>query len=158
MSTAGFYTSDLRYAPNSVYGPGYTLLIADKDIYTYPVNGWTYFASRAEAVEASLAANGSDPQAIEQQRLALVIQDVLDAEARLRGFDNIFTAVTYVDDPNTRFAEDGALLKAWRSAVWTKSYEILAQVIAGTIAKPSDAALIAMLPSIDSITVSDRRR
>lgn len=158
MSTAGFYTTDLRYAPNSVYGPGYTLLIADKDTYTYPVNGWTYYASRAAAVEASLGASGSDPQAIEQQRLALVIQDVLDAEARLRGFDNIFTATTYVDDPNPRFADDGALLKEWRSAVWTKSYELLAQVVAGTIPQPSDEELIAMLPSIDSIVVSDRRR
>jgi len=25
MSTAGFYTTDLRYAPNSVYGPGYII-------------------------------------------------------------------------------------------------------------------------------------
>lgn len=156
IDTSGFYTIDLRYAPTAVHGPGFSLLASEKDNYTYPIYGWTWYASRADAVAASLTVNESDPMAIEQQRLSLVIQDMLDNEARLRGFDNIFTACTYIDDINARFANDALLLKTWRSEVWTKSYEILASVVAGSISQPSDQELLAMLPSIDSIVIRQR--
>lgn len=48
----GFYKKedqDLFYAPNSVYAPTYTLLIEDYETYTYPVEGWYYFETEAEA-------------------------------------------------------------------------------------------------------------
>ena len=32
-----------------VYGPGFTLLVADKDTYTYPVEGWYWFDTAEEA-------------------------------------------------------------------------------------------------------------
>jgi len=48
----GFYklTDDgLLYGPNAIYSPIYTLLIADKDNYSYPVDGWYYFDNDDEA-------------------------------------------------------------------------------------------------------------
>lgn len=48
----GFYKADhnLIYAPNRVLSRDYTLEIAKKDDYDYPVNGWSYFETREEAL------------------------------------------------------------------------------------------------------------
>ncbi len=34
-----------------VYGPGFTLLIENKDQYQYPVQGWYYFDNADEAAQ-----------------------------------------------------------------------------------------------------------
>jgi len=52
--TSGFYrvdpNGDFQYAPNFVYGPDYTIVIEDKDTYTYPTaGGWYWFATEEEA-------------------------------------------------------------------------------------------------------------
>ena len=52
---AGFYKAEgdtLLYGPQSVFGPAFTLERALKDTYTYPVDGWTWFDSPADAVVA----------------------------------------------------------------------------------------------------------
>jgi hypothetical protein len=45
--TSGFYKlneiNEWEFAPNFVYAPTYTLLREDKDTYTYPVDGWTWY-------------------------------------------------------------------------------------------------------------------
>lgn len=47
--TSGFYKQEedgtWSYAPNFVYGPDFELLKENKDLYTYPVNGWTWYDS-----------------------------------------------------------------------------------------------------------------
>ena len=54
--TQGFYAVDsnnyLQYAPNAVDGPGFNLAKEDKDTYTYPVNGWSWFDTEEAAVAA----------------------------------------------------------------------------------------------------------
>lgn len=46
-TTSGFYKQneegEWMYAPNFVYAPDYTLLKEEKDTYTYPVDGWTWY-------------------------------------------------------------------------------------------------------------------
>jgi hypothetical protein len=52
MNEAGFYkldNGDILYAPNIVEGPGYVLLINEKDTYVYPVDGWVYADSQENA-------------------------------------------------------------------------------------------------------------
>lgn len=54
MNTSGFYFHDTEnneviYAPTFVYAPSFTLLAEEKDSYTYPVNGWFWFDSQADA-------------------------------------------------------------------------------------------------------------
>ena len=49
---SGFYKNDegaLLFAPTQVSGPGFDLYILNKDIYTYPIEGWYYFDSEDEA-------------------------------------------------------------------------------------------------------------
>ena len=62
MTKPGFYKFDtadnvLRHAPNYVYAPNFTLLAAEKDTYTYPVEGWTWYDT-TEAAEAAFGLNG----------------------------------------------------------------------------------------------------
>jgi hypothetical protein len=56
MDTSGFYKKDntsLLYAPNWVQSKDYTLVRSDKDKYTYPVDGWTWFDDAASAYTAN---------------------------------------------------------------------------------------------------------
>lgn len=74
------------------------------------------------------------------------VQLTLDTAAAAKGYDNIFTAVSYVDDPNPLFDADGRAFKAWRSAVWTACIAILADVDAATRPAPTISELLAELP------------
>ena len=72
------------------------------------------------------------------------VQAHLDLTARNRNYDNIFTLCGYITDPNPKFQLEAQAAVAWRSAVWTKCYEILAEVQAGTREMPID--IISELP------------
>lgn len=82
-----------------------------------------------------------------QTRLEIAVRIHLDEAARALGYDGMFSAVTYAEEPAVpRFQSEGRALRAWRSLVWAKCYEILAEVEAGTRQPPSEAELIAALP------------
>jgi hypothetical protein len=52
MDTSGFYRADedaLLYAPTTVMGSEFELLRQEKETYEYPVEGWYWFDSEAEA-------------------------------------------------------------------------------------------------------------
>lgn len=66
MNGAGFYKSagdgeTVLYAPNSVTGPGFSLVAAQQATYTYPVNGWTWFTDENTARTALLLPTLSAP-------------------------------------------------------------------------------------------------
>ena len=53
-TTEGFYKLEdeiWQYAPNFVYAPTYTLLKEEKDTYTYPVDGWTWYDEQPYVTE-----------------------------------------------------------------------------------------------------------
>jgi hypothetical protein len=54
MENPGFYKfseGDLLYAPNGVSHVYYDLCPGDKKTYSYPVDGWYWFNSKAKAKE-----------------------------------------------------------------------------------------------------------
>lgn len=68
MITCGFYNQDaMLRAGKFVYGPGFTLLCEEKDTYTYPVHGWTWY----ESAELAAAAFGC---AVEDINLDLPVE------------------------------------------------------------------------------------
>jgi len=84
-----------------------------------------------------------------QARLMDVVQAHLDSAAREKGYDSIFTAVTYADEPAvTKFQTEGRAMRKWRSLVWDACYQILADVQAGTRTIPTETDLIAELPTL----------
>ena len=144
---AGFYTVDLRYAPNSVIGPGFSLIKEQKDSYSYPINGWTWYNSRDEAVAASLN-SGQNSQLIEIKRVELLVQEEkLDKLARSLGYDNIYTAISYAINKNSPNYSQAIRLAQYRDEVWAACKVIRDNVLAGHRLPPSDQELLAELPS-----------
>lgn len=89
------------------------------------------------------------PPGAEQIRAQLIgaVQAHLDATANAAGYDNIFTASTYADEPAVpRFQAEGQALRAWRSQVWDRCHGVLAEVEAGRRGIPTTAELLAELP------------
>jgi hypothetical protein len=64
-------------------------------------------------------------------------QSVMDAQAQSMGYDNIFTAISYIGDPFPRFNDEAVALRAYRSQVWQHSNDLMAQVLASKIAQPT---------------------
>ncbi|WKB52323.1 hypothetical protein [Eleftheria terrae] len=97
---------------------------------------------------------GHEPEAppspvIEDQaaQLEAAVQVHLDAQAGRWGYDSIFTAVTYGEEPSVpRFQAEGRALRAWRSQVWARCHELVAEVQAGRRPVPTVSELLALLP------------
>lgn len=81
--------------------------------------------------------------------LTAEVQAHLDTAAQAAGYDNIYTAVTYADEPAVpKFAAEGAAFRAWRSLVWDTANAIRNAVEAGTRPVPTAAELLAELPAL----------
>lgn len=93
------------------------------------------------------------PPLTEAQRIAnlrIEVQRHLDAAAAGMGYDDMRTAVTYAEEPTVlKFQNEGKALRAWRSLVWAKCYEVLTAWNAKEIAEPTREELIAMLPVLE---------
>ena len=103
------------------------------------------------------------PELTFEQRMQLLqqgVQEHLDAQAREMGYDNVFTAVTYADEPAVpKFQAEGQALRAWRSLVWAKCYELLGDFVVATaagqeVAEPTLAGVVAQLPAFQAPEVS----
>ena len=83
-----------------------------------------------------------------QKQLTNAVQRVLDSKAQELNYDSCLSVCSYVDTGVAKFDAEGRAFRAWRSAVWAKGYEILAQVQAGQRAIPTEEQLIAELPKL----------
>jgi hypothetical protein len=98
----------------------------------------------AEEIASLPKASASD----ELAAITAALQDCMDKKAKALGYDDIKTAITYRGDPNPKFAAEAEALFAYRSAVWTEAYSLLASVQAGTAQFPTIAEAIAMMPQL----------
>ena len=79
------------------------------------------------------------------------IQNHVDAVAQAWGYDNVYTAATYADEPAVKvFQDEGKALRAWRSRVWAAARQTLADVQSGKQPAPTINELIASLPAAPS--------
>ena len=72
------------------------------------------------------------------------VQFYLDSTAQERGYDGILSLCSYATSKNPKFGKEGQAGVEWRDAVWSKCYEILEEVQAGTRTAPTD--IISELP------------
>lgn len=109
------------------------------------VNLEQVFGYDDKPVEVELA-----PQTQEQIVKGFVeaVQNFMDSKAQELNYDSIFTAITYENDTNIKFAKEAEAFKAWRSKVWTTCYAVLDEVLAGTRAIPTKEELLALLPEL----------
>lgn len=76
------------------------------------------------------------------------IQTHLDNVAQAWGYDSVYTAATYADEPAApEFQREGRALRAWRSRVWAAARQTLADVQDGKTPLPTVVDLIASLPA-----------
>ena len=94
---------------------------------------------------ADLARELLEDKANTLQAMESAIQEYIDSQAKNRGYDSIVSACSYAGYTN-EFQTEAVSLGVWRSAVWTKAYQVQADVEAGTIPMPTVDELIAMLP------------
>ncbi len=83
-----------------------------------------------------------------QKFFTTVVQNLMDTEATKLGYDNCNSVCTYVNTGVQKFDDEGNAFRAWRSAVWSKGYEILAEVKEGKRAIPTVEELLAELPKL----------
>lgn len=83
-----------------------------------------------------------------QQEFTNAIQTYLDTKAQELNYDSCLSVCSYVDTGVARFDCEGAAFRKWRSAVWAKGYEILAQVQSGERGIPTTEDLFAELPEL----------
>ena len=87
--------------------------------------GWGY-------VEGIFSEPVAPPKTIDQlaNEYEVAVQKYMDSVAKAAGYDNIFTAATYADEPAVpKFQADGQALRAWRSTVWAYCYSMLLSLI-----------------------------
>ncbi len=84
-----------------------------------------------------------------QKKRTQQVQQHLDREAQKKGYDSILSAVSYGVDTTSPFYQEAISFAAWRSAVWASCFTILNQVLENNLEIPSEAELIAMLPTLE---------
>ena len=99
-----------------------------------------------EVVEPEHEPTQEEIEARIQKQLTDAVQNYLDAKAQELNYDSCLSVCSYIDTGVQKFDDEGKAFRAWRSQVWAKGYEILAQVQAGERGIPTEEELIAELP------------
>ncbi|WP_062383568.1 hypothetical protein [Pseudomonas abietaniphila] len=83
------------------------------------------------------------------KRYELAVQTELDRAAQARGYDSLFTAISYADEPAVpRFQADGQAFRRWRSLVWDYAHTELNAVLAGEKPHPDLDTFLAEMPTL----------
>lgn len=87
------------------------------------------------------------------QRIQAELEKAIDAHIaevmHARGYDSITSCITYLGSTNARWDTDARDALAWRTAVWSRAYELLNAWSAGEIDMLTPEQVIAALPEIE---------
>lgn len=81
-----------------------------------------------------------------QQQVVQEAQLRLDSFFRQRGYDGVLSCATYATSTVPKFAAEGQYAVDARDATWSKLYQIMADVEAGTRTVPTLEVILAELP------------
>ena len=76
------------------------------------------------------------------------VQDFIDNKVREKGYDNVYTCLSYKGDPDPIFSAEADAVLTWRSTVWRTAQGILNRWIQGEIEKPTIQEVISQLPTL----------
>lgn len=90
--------------------------------------------------------------AFQKEKISFILTDAvqqhMDSKAKLYRYDDIRSAVSYATSTHPKFGPEGIAFRDWRDAVWTRCYEILAEVEAGERQIPTTEEIVAELPEL----------
>lgn len=90
-----------------------------------------------------------DPELTDAEKLVSInvaVQNMLNTEARRKGYDNIHTAAIRAALPNSPFHAEGVAFGEWMDQCFAKCYELLAQWQSGAIAEMTIDEVLAVMP------------
>ena len=108
---------------------------------------------KAEAIQQPQPEPVPEPEPLTPDQIKALkiwaVQRHMDLAAQALNYDSIATAISYADEPSVpKFQAEGQAFRAWRSLVWARCHEIMAEVETGERETPSDEELIASLPTL----------
>ena len=109
-------------------------------------HGEPIFSAELKADEATKSAHEFELTVV---KLTEFVQRHLDATVKVKGYDSVLSATTYVTSVNSKFKADGAAVVKWRDAVWTTCYSVLSEVKSGNREIPTEDELQALLPILN---------
>jgi hypothetical protein len=112
----------------------------------FAANWTSYRANEArDGVELAAPMPAAAPEVLDY---TAAVQAMLDAKPRERRYDGILSATTYATSTVPKFKAEGQACVEWRDAVWARCYDLMAEVEAGKLARPSVDELLAMMPDL----------
>ena len=76
------------------------------------------------------------------------VQKYLDDTVQQKGYDNVYTCLSYKGDPDPIFSADADAVLSWRSTVWRTAQGILNDWQQGKIEQPTVSQVLAQLPTL----------
>lgn len=77
------------------------------------------------------------------------VQNHLNKTARIKGYDNCYTCLSYLNSTDEQWKSEAEIFNSWRDQVWRKCHEILNKFKTGEIEQPTIEELIEQLPKIE---------
>lgn len=76
------------------------------------------------------------------------VQEYIDKCVQKKGYDNVYTCLSYKDDPDPIFRQEAHQVLCWRSVVWRTAQNILNDWTAGKIEKPTIEDVLKQFPDL----------
>ena len=114
-----------------------------------------YMLAENEALENDEIVDISSTEEYQAKKLAElkcfyidIVQSMLDEKVKEKGYDSIFTAISYINSIDTNFKAEAEVCSKWRDEVWRNCYAILDEVLSGQREQPTVEELLIELPQL----------
>jgi hypothetical protein len=91
----------------------------------------------------------NDKQLLVVEDYEEAVQNFLDQTVQRKGYDNVYTCLSYKGDPDPIFSQEADEVLVWRSRVWRTAQGILNQWATGQIEQPTINQVIEQLPKLE---------
>ena len=116
-----------------------------QDMFSDYINDEGVLVTKLEQEEAYMDRLEEDAIKAEAKLVETTIQKILDDSSVSRGYDNIVSECSYATSTGA-FGAEAQKTVNWRDAVWTYVFQVQADVMAGTMPKPTLEELVDGLP------------